>query len=481
MRAGTLLHIIGGLLVALAISMLIPLAYAIKFGDGDAAAIAWSVSITLIAGLILWFTNRVTAELRIRDGFAIVALGWTAMVLFGSLPFVLSGVCPSFTDAFFETMSGMTTTGATILTDIESVPRGVLFWRSLTHWLGGMGVIVLFLAILPLLGVGGMQLFRAEVPGPIADKLTPRVQDTAKILWVVYVVMTLAETVLLMLGGMTGYDALCHAFVTMATGGFSTKNTSVGHYDSAYIDWVIVVFMFLAGTNFALHFRAFRGEWSSFWHDAEWRVYLAVTLGATAVVTISVLNDGLYNSIADGIRYSAFQVVAICTTTGFGTADYELWAPVTQITLLALMFIGGCAGSTGGGMKQMRIMLLVKQGATEMKKLLHPKAVVPIRLGTRSVSQPIMSNILGLFLIFMLLYFTFSFMMCILGLDLLTALSSVAATMGNIRPGLGDVGPTDDYGWIPPAGKWVLSAAMLLGRLEIYTVLVILTPGFWRP
>lgn len=459
--------------------MLLPVPFSLYYDSNDHWALLGSAALTALAGLSAYKFTNLDRTLRVREGFAIVTFGWIFFSLFGCLPYLLSGTIPSFTDAFFETISGFTTTGATILTEIESLPHGILFWRSLTHWLGGMGIIVLSLAILPFLGVGGMQLFKAEVPGPVADKLTPRVTETAKILWGVYVLLSAVETLLLMLGGMTLFDALCHTFGTMATGGYSTRNASVGAYDSAYIDYVIVIFMFLAGANFSLHYRLLRGNLKVYWQDREFLVYLGIIGVATVIIGTDVwLNT--YDTFADALRYSLFQVVSIQTTTGYGTADYELWSANAQFVLFCLMFIGGCAGSTGGGMKVMRIYLLFKFSISEFTRLLHPNAVVPVRMRQVAIPRDVITNILGFFVLFIFLFVAGVFIMTLLGLDILSALGAVAATLGNIGPGLNLVGPTDNYGFIPAPGKWVLSALMLMGRLEVFTVLVLFSPAFWK-
>ncbi|OQY18114.1 MAG: potassium transporter [Desulfobacteraceae bacterium 4572_35.1] len=378
-----------------------------------------------------------------------------------------------------ETMSGFTTTGSTILTEIESLPHSILFWRSLTHWLGGMGIIVLSLAILPMLGVGGMQLFQAEVPGPTADRLKPRIQDTAKLLWGVYVILTAIETILLMAGDMSFYDAICHSFATLATGGFSTRNASVAAYDSAYIDWVITVFMFLAGVNFSLHYYALKGRIGEYFRNEEFRFYLYITCAAIAVLMF--MNQGtVYDSIIDNLRYSAFQTTAILTTTGFATADFELWPVLTQYLLVFLMFIGGCAGSTGGGMKVARIMLLLKHGTVQLYHLIHPRAVRLVKLGGTPVPAEVMQSILGFFALFMGIFIAASFLMAASGMDLVSGAAAVIATLSNIGPGLGSVGPVDNFAHVPAFGKGVLIICMLLGRLELFTVLVLFLPSFWR-
>jgi len=473
------LRILGALLLFLSAALLLPIPFSLWYNDGALPALLLSSGISLLTGLLLFRFCRTHRELSLRDGFAIVTFGWLVYTFFGALPFVLSGAIPSLLDACFETMSGFTTTGATILLNIEALPKSLLLWRALTHWFGGMGIIVMSLAILPMLGVGGMQLFKAEVPGPTADRLKPRIQDTAKLLWGVYVLLTGIEVVLLMFGGMSFYDALCHAFATLATGGFSTRNTSVAAYDSAYIDGVITLFMFLAGVNFSLHYHALRGRIGEFWRNEEFRCYLGITLLATAVLMI--FNHGtVYASLFDNLRYSAFQTTSILTTTGFGTADYEQWPVLSQYLLVFLMFIGGCAGSTGGGIKVARMLLLFKHAHVQLFRLIHPRAVRLVKLGKTPVHHDVMQSILGFFALYMGVFVVASFLMAASGLDLVSAGASVAATLGNIGPGLGSVGPTDHYGHIAPFGKSVLIVCMLLGRLELFTVLVLIFPTFWR-
>jgi trk system potassium uptake protein TrkH len=475
----SVVHLQGLLLMFLAASMLLPIPFSLFYGDDDYTALLIGAAITVIFGFAFYKIGRVDRDLRAREGFAIVTFGWIFCSFFGALPFLIYGAIPSFTDAFFETMSGFSTTGATILTDIEALPHGLLFWRSLTHWIGGMGIIVFSLAILPFLGVGGMQLFKAEVPGPVADKLTPRVAQTAKILWGVYVLLSAAEVVLLLFGGMSLFDALCHTFGTMATGGYSTLNSSVGGFDSAYIDYVIIIFMLLAGMNFALHYSLLRGDLKAYVRNREFQVYIAI-IGVVFLIIGADTFLHQYRNIAETVRYTLFQVVSIQTTTGFGTADYELWSPSSQFLLFLLMFIGGSAGSTAGGMKVMRIYLVIKFVFMEITQLVHPHAVLPVRMGGVVVQREVITNILGFFALFILIFAGGVFTMSLLGLDLLTSLGAVIATMGNIGPGLGNVGPTDNYAFVPPVGKWVLSFLMLLGRLELFTVIVLFSPSYWR-
>jgi trk/ktr system potassium uptake protein len=475
----SVLHVLGFLVFILGVMMLIPLALSYYFIDGSSSGILYAMMTSLFCGGLMFAFTRENQSLSVRDGFLVVALGWFCMALFGSLPFFFSGAIPSFTDAFFESMSGFTTTGATILTEIETFPKALLWWRAFTHWIGGMGIIVLSLAILPLLGIGGMQLFKAEVPGPTADKLTPRVAGTAKILWLVYVGITLLEVMFLVFGGMDLFDAFCHSFATMATGGFSTMNASVGAYNSAYFDYVITIFMFIAGANFALHYKFIIKKWDVYWKDFEFKTYLLITLAIACLITVSNLMGNVYHSLSDSIRYGLFQTVSIGTTTGFGTADYEVWTPLAQMLIFILMFIGGSAGSTGGGMKVIRLIIIAKQAMIELKKLIHPNAVIPLRVGKRVIPKEVVYSVTGFFLLYVLLFVFISISMALLGLDLLTSIGASASCLGNIGPGLGKIGPTENYAFIPMIGKWILAFAMMVGRLEIYTVLVIFTRGMW--
>jgi len=430
-------------------------------------------------GIVLLFLGKKRSDrMGKREGYIIVSLAWVVISLYGTLPFLLSGEITSFTDAFFEVMSGFTTTGASILNDIEGVSKGILFWRSMTHWIGGMGIIVLSLAILPFLGIGGMQLFAAEVPGPTPDKLHPRITGTAKRLWGIYVLFTLVETGLLMLGGMDLFDGLCHAFGTMATGGFSTQNASVALY-SPYIQYVITIFMFLAGVNFTLHYLYLHGNVKKVWKNEEFRFYSLLIFMFTMVITLIVyFNDG--GHFEKVFRDSIFQVVSIVTTTGFVSSNYLAWPAIAWFLIFILMFTGGSAGSTGGGIKSIRHLLLFKASAAELKKLLHPKAFITVRYNGNAVKRDYIFNILAFFLFYILIFITGTIIMSALGLDFQTAIGATIASLGNIGPGIGNVGPVDNFAAIPEAGKWVLSFLMMLGRLELFTVLVFLSPGFWK-
>lgn len=459
--------------------MALALPFSLYYGDGDFNAILISIGITVGTGFVAWFTTRGESEIKVRDGFAIVTFGWITSAIFGALPFLISGSIASPVDAFFESMSGFTTTGASILIDIEALPHGILFWRSLTHWLGGMGIIVFSLAILPMLGIGAAQLYKAEAPGPTKDRFTPRIRETAKLLWITYILISGVEVVMLYVGGMDFFDSVCHTFGTMATGGFSTKNASIAHYNSAYIDYVIIFFMVLAGANFALHFRMFKGDLTAHFRDKEFQYYLGlmVIFSAAFLVIISI-SENVTGDVM--LRKAVFQTVAIITTTGYVTTDFELWIPAGQLLVLAMMFIGGCASSTGGSMKVIRIVILVKHAAHEIRKLVHPTAVYPVRFGERLISDDVIRNVLGFFLFYMGIFVTVSIVMSAMGLDMVSALSVTASAIGNIGPALGSLGPTDNYAHLPALGKLLLNFCMLLGRLELFTVIVLFSRTFWK-
>ncbi|MEE9167448.1 MAG: potassium transporter TrkG, partial [Candidatus Neomarinimicrobiota bacterium] len=442
-----------------------------------------------IIGAPVWFLTRGRIQLKVKDGFAVVTFTWVLVSLFSALPFFLTGAIPNVTDAFFESMSGVTTTGATIVGNpqtlphlangIESLSHGVLFWRSFIQWIGGMGIIVFSIAILPLLGVGGVQLFRAEVPGPVKDKIRPRVRETAKLLWLVYFGISVVETILLSAGGLSLFDSICHTFTTMATGGFSTKNANIAHFDGAYVQYVFVIFMFLAGVNFSLHWRAITGGVNNYFKDGEFRFYAAIVLLFAFLITVN--NVATYGYISHKLfRDSLFQVVSILTTTGYGTADYVLWGAFAQIVMLLLMFFGGSSGSTGSGIKIARVMVVFKYTLSEMKRLLHPRAVIPVRIGERSLSEEVIRHTLGFTLFYVIIFVTVSVILTASNIDLVSAFGATAACIGNIGPGLGSVGPSSNYAHLPVFAKWLLSFCMLLGRLEVFTVIILFSPGFWR-
>jgi len=476
-----IIKIIGHLIFFIGLAMLLPLAFSMAYGGSGIGPLTKALMITLFSGIALSavFRNTVSNDMRSRDAIAIAAIGWVAVCLFGALPFYFSGDFGPFVDSFFESVSGFTTTGASILTDIESVSRGLLLWRSFIQWLGGMGIIVLSIAVLPFVGGGGMQLFNAEVPSPVPDKLKPRIRDTAKILWKVYIVFSAAEIVLLLLGDMTFFDALNHTFATLPTGGFSTKNTSIANFNSIYIDTVIIVFMLLAGINFSLHYQLLRGKPLVFWKDRECRFFIGL-VGVLVIVVALNLYGNIYETIGETLCYGSFQVVSIITTTGFATADYELWPAMSQLILLLCMFVGACAGSTGGGVKCLRLMLCIKYCYRELFTLIHPRAIMHIKVAGESVPDKVIHSVMGFLALYIMIFAVSSVLLAGTGVDFVTALGAVAASIGNIGPGFGMVGPVENYAMIPDTGKWLLALCMLMGRLEIYTVIILLVPKFWR-
>jgi len=481
MRWNYVFYMVGILTFFLGVLMAVPLLCGLFFNDSSVVPLMKSMAITTTVGAVLYVCCRgpKTEYLSQREGMAIVAIGWTAVGLFAALPFFLNGVFDVFVDAFFESVSGFTTTGASVMTDIEAVPKGILLWRSLIQWLGGMGIIVLSVAILPFLGVGGMQLYKAEVPSPVPDKLKPRISDTAKILWKVYALLSLAELLMLLMGGMGFYDSLCHTLTTLPTGGFSTKNLSMAHYNSVYFDVVVMIFMVLAGINFSLHYQFLKGNSLAFWKDSECRFFLAAVIVLTLVVSFNI-HGAVYQSIGDSIRFGSFQVISIVTTTGFATADYNQWPPMSKLIILLCMFLGASAGSTGGGMKCMRIMCCFKYCYKELFNLLHPHAVTTVKIGGKTVSDDVIRGILGFLALYVGIFALCSVLLAGMGVDLVTSISAVAASIGNIGPGFNLVGPVGNFAEIPAMGKWLLIWCMLLGRLEIYTVIIFLVPEFWR-
>lgn len=512
MRKRALVSILGILTLILGGTLLLPLGIALlEDSHEEVPAFLWSIGICVGAGSVATLSCRgAHRDMSTREGFAVVGLGWAVLSAFGALPFYLSPAgIPSYLDAYFETISGFTTTGASVLSEIEALPKGLLFWRSLTHWLGGMGIVVLTVAILPFLGAGGYQMLRAEVPGPTADKLAPRIAQTAAILWAVYLLLTVVETLLLW-PAMGLYDAACHAFATMATGGFSTKNASLDQFGSVYIDTVVTVFMLLAGANFVLHYRALIGKGLLHPRDSEFRFYLGIVVVATLFITAflfwgdfpdRVANPEKYESVGSCLRYSSFQVGAIISTTGFVTADFDRWPNACRVLLIALMVFGGCAGSTGGGVKVVRVLLLFKYGLREIKRVVRPHAVIPLKIGGQTIDREVIARVMGYFALYLVVFFLAVLAMsAILGANpadgvehpgaarsletensaLLTGLGAVISCLGNIGPGLGGVGPIENYGDVPALGKGLLIFLMLLGRLEIYAVLVVLVPLTWR-
>ncbi|WP_163514069.1 TrkH family potassium uptake protein [Gelidibacter japonicus] len=463
------------------------------YDDGVTANLFLSGLAVVLFGVILMVaTKKHSKEMNKREGYMVVTFGWIVMAVSGALPYMVTEVIPSFTSAFFETMSGYTTTGATIINDIEAVPKGVLFWRSTTHWIGGMGIIVLAIAILPLLGIGGMQLFTAEAPGPSADKLHPRITDTAKRLWLIYFGYTAAETLLLKAAGMSFFDAINHAMSTLSTGGFSTKNASVAYWnDQPLIQYIIITFMFLAGTNFVLSYYAFKGKVQKALRDEElnwyFRFIVSFTIIAALIIyfradlSLSTLEHPMVLGKAESaFRHALFQVVTVITTTGFITADYTLWTPFLMVLFFGIMFLGGSAGSTSGGVKVMRHLILIKNGFLEFKRAIHPNAVLPVRYNSKAITGEVVYNILGFFILYMISFIVGALVFSMFEIDFKSAIGLSASSLGNIGPALGDFGPVNNFAALPPLAQWWASFLMLIGRLELFTVLILLTPFFWR-
>jgi trk system potassium uptake protein TrkH len=488
-----ILHFMGLLLLFNGVSMLVASAVSLYYSDGAFSGILQSALITISVGLVVFMlTRKHKKEIKKRAGYVIVTFGWLIMAFSGTLPYVLSGAIPGFTNAFFETMSGYTTTGATILNDIEILPESILFWRSLTHWIGGMGIIVLAIAILPLLGIGGMQLFAAEAPGPNSDKLHPRITDTAKRLWLLYFGYTIIETILLSLAGMSLFDAINHSMSTLASGGFSTKNDSLAHWnDNPAIQYIVMVFMFLAGTNFILSYFAFKGKFSKIFKDEEFRLYVSFILVFSLItagviyfqgdLSLSVLShNAVFGEAEEALRMALFQVIAIITTTGFVVVDYTSVTPFLTMFFFGMMFLGGSARSTSGGMKIVRHLITIKNGIMEFKRSFHSNAVLPVRYNQRAVPQAIVFNIMAFFILYILMFIIGVSVFAWLGLDFQTALGSSASMLGNVGPAIGNVGPVNNFDILPDIGKLWAAFLMLVGRLELFTVLILLTPFFWR-
>ena len=476
------------------IFMLIAVPFSIYYKEEAVTGILNAGIITIFLGALLYFFNKPkSTNIQKKEGYLIVTLGWLLLSITGMLPYLLTGAIPNITNAFFETLSGYSTTGSSILTDIESMPKGILFWRSATHWIGGMGIIVLTIAILPLLGIGGMQLFMAEAPGPSTDKLHPRISDTAKRLWLIYVTLTFAEFFLLKVAGMTWFDAINHAMATMSTGGFSTKNASLAHYNSMpYVQYIVILFMFIAGTNFVLSYFALKGKVKKIFQSEEFKFYFFGTIILTVLVSIliiyyqdpslqtSIEHPMVFGKIESAIRHAAFQIVSVITTTGFVSADFTMWSFFATAIFFSLFFVGGSAGSTSGGVKIVRHIVMLKSSFLEFKKALHPNAIIPVRYDDKTVNQTIVFNIISFFIIYMCIFIVSSVVLTFFGLDFISALGASASSLGNIGPAIGSVSPVDNYAHLSNGAKWFCSFLMLIGRLELFTVLILLSPFFWR-
>ncbi len=479
MNYGIVIKVLGNLLILEALMMIPSFLIASYHKQSDILAFVISITIITILGFIMSKKKAISKRIKAKEGLAIVALGWVLSSFFGSLPFVFSGSIPSLIDAFFETVSGFTTTGATVVNNIEILPKGILFWRSFTHWIGGMGILVFTVAILPTIGVGGFQIFKAESPGPVADKIVPRIKDTAKILYMTYIAITILEIVLLMLGGMSLYEASIHTFGTVGTGGFSSRNASVGAFNSTYIHIVISIFMIMSGTNFSLYFALYKGKVKEVLKDEELRLYLGVIFAATILIGLN-LNFSLYDNIGLALRDALFQSSSIITTTGYATVDYDQWTTFSKVILFLLMFIGGCAGSTGGAIKNIRILVLLKLIKREVAKMLHPRAIIPVKIGNKSVASDTISSITSFFALYILLFVVGTIIISLEGIGIESAASSVAVTLGNVGPGFGFVGPTRTYSEFSNFSKLVFSLLMLLGRLELFTIVALIAPKTWK-
>tara|TARA_B110000003_G_scaffold179972_1_gene179192 strand:- start:4055 stop:5554 length:1500 start_codon:yes stop_codon:yes gene_type:complete len=474
--------------------MFIAFPFSVYYQEAAQMGILNAGIITVSLGLILYFFNKPNStNIQKKEGYLIVTLGWLTLSFTGMLPYLFSGAIPSLTDAFFETMSGYSTTGSSILTDIESMPKGILFWRSATHWIGGMGIIVLTIAILPLLGIGGMQLFMAEAPGPSTDKLHPRITDTAKRLWLIYVLLTFTEFILLKVAGMTWFDAINHAMSTISTGGFSTKNNSLSYWNALpTVQYIIIFFMFIGGTNFVLTYFALKGKVKKVLENEEFKYYFFGVLSITTIIASIILffrDETLHTTIAhpevfgateSAIRHALFQVTSIITTTGFISADFTMWSFFASGIFFALFFVGGSAGSTSGGIKIVRHIVMLKNSFLEFKKTLHPNAIIPVRYNKKAVNQTIVFNTLSFFVIYMLIFILSSVILTFLGLDFISALGAAASSIGNIGPTIGSVSPVDNFAHLSIGAKWFCSFLMLIGRLELFTILILFTPFFWR-
>lgn len=481
---GIVINVISALLVMLGGFMLSALPFSFIYHSEDSLPIIYAAGTTFFSGLLGWFlTRNFSKKIGKREGFLIVGLGWLTVAAFSSLPYWFSGIFSEFTNAFFESVSGLTTTGASVINDIEAVPKGILFWRSLTQWLGGMGIIVLTVALFPLLGIGGVELFVAEAPGPTSDKIHPRIKETAKRLWFIYVGLTVLLAIILKLIGMNFYDAINHGLTTMATGGFSTKNASIAHFENPLIHYVIALFMFIAGINYTVIYFSLKGKFKKVWSSDEFKTYLFLVIGLIAIAT-AIVNSTTDIGLEHAFRDVTFQVISVITTTGFVSADYTAWTPFLTLLFFILLFMGASAGSTSGGIKIIRHLVIFKNSFLELKRLLHPKAIIRVKIDKKVVAPRILTHVLVFLLLYMMLFIVGSMIMTVILADfehpLLTSIGAVATSLGNVGPAIAELGPLDNFSAVPSVGKWVLVLLMLLGRLELFTILILFTPYFWR-
>ena len=483
MRLSVISKVLGALLMLFSLTLTSPILVAFLYNDAASAHFSFIMAfiITFATGLLLWYpAHKSKQDLRTRDGFLVTALFWIVLALFGSLPFIFSGVTEHvFVDAVFESLSGLTTTGATVLTGLDDLPKSILYYRQQLQWLGGIGIIVIAVAVLPMLGIGGMQLYRAETPGPVKDtKLTPRITETAKALFLIYFTLTVTCALFYWLAGMSGFDAIGHAYATVAIGGFSTHDASIGHFNNPTILLVCMVFMVLSAINFALHFVAWRERsLRNYLNDPECRFYLSMLILGTTITILYLYHTHTYN-LTDSVLLGSFELISILTTTGFGAADFSVWPTFLPFLIFMFAFMGGCAGSTGGGIKMIRILLIFKQGVREIHRLIHPNAIIPIKVGAKTVSDRVVEAVWGFFAVYVISFLTMLILLLGTGLDFTTAFTAVGACINNLGPGLGEVAA--HYGDINGLAKWILCFAMILGRLEVFTLLVLFSPMFWR-
>ncbi len=482
MNIGIVLNIVSLSIIILSLFMLPSLGIAIFCKTSEVYSFLISFLITLFSGISLYFLTRKykQEEMRYKEAFASVTFSWISVALFGSLPYLLTGTLTSFTDAYFESMSGFTATGASVIANVESLPKGILFWRSITQWIGGMGIVLFVLAVLPVLGTGGMQLFKAEVPGVTVDKLKPRIVDTAKILWTIYASLTLIIAGAYVLCGMSIYDGICHAFTTISTGGFSTKNASLAGFHNPLIEYVGIIGMICGSINFTIYFYLAKRDFSKVFKNEELKFYLVFVFIISLLVILNLILTGTYSSFEKSIRYGLFQITTFITTTGYATADYTKWSPFAQIILLFLMYLGGMVGSTAGGIKQLRFCVILKQIYSQFIRLIHPKAVTTVKVSEENIDSEIITSIISFALLSLFVWITASVILTFFGLDIITAFSTTISALSSVGPALGKAGPTYTYAPFPTPAKWILVLCMLTGRLEYYTVLILFVPAFWK-
>ncbi len=481
MKIGAVTKVLSFICFVVSLTMILPFFVAVYDGSSDAAAFAGSIMTGIFIGILLTLhSRRKNFSMGIREGVGVTGFSWIIASAIGALPYWLSGSTWGYTDAFFETMSGFTTTGATIIANIEALPRGILLWRSLTHLMGGMGIIVLSLAVLPFLGVSGMEMYKAEVPGVTAEKITPRLHQTAMRLWGIYISFTLLETLLLMLGGMNLFDAFNHSCSTIATGGFSTKNNSIAYFTSPYIQWVIIIFMFASGVNFSLYFMLLQKNFRDFFRDEELKSYTGIVIFSVLAMSIALYFSGSFRGIEDTLRRTFFHVVSVITTTGFIVEDYNLWPEFTKFIFVTLMFIGASGGSTGGGCKVSRFLILGRQLKAEVWRLLHPRAVITARMNGQPIPRGTIDSATAFFVLYMLLLALCTVITAAFGIDILTAFTGVLTCLSNVGPGLNALGPVENFAWLPDGVKWLFSLCMLAGRLELFAVLLLFVPGTYK-